>query len=96
MKALQNAKNRLKSNVWSCKYNGGKLDCPLVTGDLDTVVQTETNGRGSSLDGVVMVLAGVHHQLALDGSHPVLLVLGEELVPGHHQGVHVGDAAPRG
>ena len=43
-----------------------------------------------------MVLAGVHHQLALDGSHPVLLVLGEELVPGHHQGVHVGDAASRG
>ena len=42
-----------------------------------------------------MVLAGVHHQLALDGPHPVLLVLGEQLVPGHHQGVHVGDAATR-
>ena len=41
----------------------------------------------------MVVLAGVHHQLALDGSHPVLLVLGEQLVPGHHQGVHVGDAA---
>ena len=40
-----------------------------------------------------MVLTGVHHQLALDGSHPVLLVLGEQLVSGHHEGVHVGDAA---
>ena len=41
----------------------------------------------------MVVLTGVHHQLALDGSHPVLLVLGEQLVSGHHQGVHVGDAA---
>ena len=44
----------------------------------------------------MVVLAGVHHQLPLDGPHPVLLVLREQLVPGHHQGVHVGDAAPRG
>ena len=63
---------------------------------MDTVIKTEADGGGPTLDGVVVVLAGVHHQLALDGSHPVLLVLGEELVPGHHQGVHVGDAAPRG
>ena len=41
------------------------------------------------------MLAGVHHQLALDGSHPVLLVLREELVPRDHQRVHVGDAAAR-
>ena len=42
------------------------------------------------------MLGGVHDELALDGPHPVLLVLGEQLVSGHHQGVHVGDAAPRG
>ena len=42
------------------------------------------------------MLAGVHHELALDGPHAVLLVLGEQLVPGDHQGVHVADAAPGG
>ena len=42
------------------------------------------------------MLAGVHHQLALDGPHAVLLVLGEELVPGDHEGVHVADGAPGG
>ena len=75
---------------------GGNFDWPLITGNLDAVVETEADGWGSSLDGVVMVLAGVHHQLALDGPHAVLLVLGEELVSGHHEGVHVGDAAARG
>ena len=42
------------------------------------------------------MLAGVHHELSLDGSHAVLLVLGEQLVAGDHEGVHVADAAPRG
>ena len=42
------------------------------------------------------VLTGVHHELALDGPHAVLLVLGEQLVAGDHQGVHVADAASRG
>ena len=42
------------------------------------------------------VLAGVHHELALDGPHAVLLVLGEQLVAGDHQGVHVADAPARG
>ena len=33
----------------------------------------------------------VHDKLALDGSHPVLLVLGVQLVAGDHQSVHVAD-----
>ena len=41
------------------------------------------------------MLAGVHHELPLDGPHAVLLVLREELVPRDHQRVHVGDAAAR-
>jgi hypothetical protein len=39
------------------------------------------------------VLAGIHDELSLDGPHAVLLVLWEELVPGNHEGVHVGDGA---
>ena len=42
------------------------------------------------------MLAGVHDELTLDGPHAVLLVLGEELVAGDHEGVHVGDGATRG
>ena len=42
------------------------------------------------------VLARVHDELPLDGPHAVLFVLGEQLVAGNHQGVHVGDAASRG
>ena len=42
------------------------------------------------------MLAGVHDELTLDGPHAVLLVLGEELVAGDHEGVHVGDGAARG
>ena len=42
------------------------------------------------------VLTGVHHELTLDGSHPVLLMLGEQLVSGDHQGVHVADGTPGG
>ena len=41
------------------------------------------------------MLAGVHHELALDGPHAVLLVLGEDLVAGDHERVHVADAAAR-
>ena len=39
------------------------------------------------------MLGGVHDELAFDGSHAVLLVLREEVVPGDHQGVHVRDGA---
>ncbi len=39
------------------------------------------------------MLAGVHDELSLDGPHAVLLVLWEELVPGNHEGVHVGDGS---
>ena len=42
------------------------------------------------------MLTGVHDELTLDGPHPVLLVLGEQLVAGNHEGVHVGDGAPWG
>ena len=69
-------------------------DLLLITSHLDTVVQTQTNGRGSSLDRVVVVVAGVHHQLTLDSSHPELLVLRKQFVASNHQSVHVADAAP--
>ncbi len=39
------------------------------------------------------MLGGVHDELALDGPHSVLLVLREQVVPGDHEGVHVGDGA---
>ena len=35
----------------------------------------------------------VHDELSLDGPHAVLLVLRVQLVPGDHEGVHVGDGA---
>ena len=49
----------------------------------------------TNCDVVTHVLAGVHHELPLDGPHAVLLVLREELVARDHQRVHVGDAAAR-
>ena len=65
----------------------------LITSHLDTVVKAQANGRGSSLDRVVMVVAGVHHQLTLDGPHSKLLVLREQLVSGNHESIHIGNAA---
>ena len=49
------------------------------------------NRDGSKLKVAYYVLAGVHDELALDGPHPVLLVLREDLVPSNHQSIHVRD-----
>ena len=38
----------------------------------------------------------VHDQLPLNGSHAMLLMLRVHLMPGNHQGVHVGDGAAGG
>ncbi len=38
----------------------------------------------------------VHDELALNGPHAVLLMLWVQLVPGDHQGIHVGDGAAGG
>ena len=54
------------------------------------VLNKNKNRDGSKLK-VAHVLAGVHDELALDGPHPVLLVLREELVPSNHQSIHVRD-----
>jgi hypothetical protein len=42
---------------------------------------------------ITHVSGGVHDELALDGPHPVLLVLRVQLVAGEHEGVHVADGA---
>ena len=41
------------------------------------------------------MLAGVHDELALDGPHPVLLVLWEGLVPSNHECIHIGNTSTR-
>ena len=52
------------------------------------VLNKNKNRDGSKLK-VAHVLACVHDELALDGPHPVLLVLREDLVPSNHQSIHV-------
>ena len=42
------------------------------------------------------MFAGVTNEWRLQAQHPPLLVFRAVCVPGYDQGVHVGDAAPRG